>query len=286
MNLTKEEKQQIIDLHFNKKKSQNEIVSITGINKRWVNETCKSYASMKELSGLGSTEATPQVTLFPSTTNFKPAPKNFDQTTPNQTHQQSNWGYPSSNTYELEYKDRRIKDLETDKSDLRRKLEAVENELASKAKELQLLQLDHRTIEKNHDLEIKFMQKMQELDKKPSTVDKILGNDTVVKLGLAGLMGKMGMGEAAVSILGGVPPTPQMDVPQVPTHPLAFNTQYSETLNLIYQVIASMPEKHLDTLMNILAILLSMPESIDNTLVALKAKVEKTKQQQQLNTQA
>jgi hypothetical protein len=46
-----------------------------------------------------------------------------------------------------------------------------------------------------------------------------------------------------------------------------------------------MPEQHLETLMNILAILLSMPESIENTLVALKAKVEKTKQQQ-LNTQA
>jgi hypothetical protein len=285
MNLTKEQKQNIIDLHFKQMKSQNEIVSITGINKRWVNEICKAYASMKELSGLGSTEATPQVTLFPSTTNLKPAPKNFDQTTPNQTHQQSNWGYPSSNTYELEYKDRRIKDLETDKSDLRRKLEAIENELASKAKELQLLQLDHRTIEKNHDFEIKFMQKMQELDKKPSIADKILGNDTVLKLGLAGLMGKMGMGEAAASILGGVPPTPVMDMPEIPTHPLTFNTNQSETLNLIYQVIASMPEKHLETLMNILAILLSMPESIENTLVALKAKVEKTKQQQ-LNTQA
>lgn len=283
-NLTESQKAEIIKQHFKELKSQNEIVANTGINKRYVNEVCQAYAALQGLMGLGAAEATPQVTLFPSTTSFKPAQR-IDQTTPVSQPQQNSWGYAGSSTYELEYKDRRIKDLETDKSDLRRKLEQVENDLSSTKKELQLLQLDHRTIEKNHDLEIKFMQKMQELDKKPSTVDKLLGNDTVVKLGLAGLMGKLGMGEAAANILGGVPPTPQMDVPQVPTHPLAFNTEYSETLNLIYQVIASMPDKHLETLMNILAILLSMPESIDNTLVALKAKVEKTKQQQ-LNTQA
>lgn len=282
MNLTKEQKQNIIDLHFKQMKSQNEIVSITGINKRWVNETCKAYASMQDLNGLGA-EATPQVTLFPTQTSFKPAQRNIDPVTPVMQSQQNSWGYAGNNTHELEYKDRRIKDLEQDKTDLRRKLEAIENDLSIKNKELQILQLEHRTIEKNHDFEIKFMQKMQELDKKPSTLDKILENETIVKMGLAGVMGKMGMGDAAAGFLGGAPPTPQVELPQVPTHPLAFDTEYSQTLNLIYQVIASMPEKHLETVMNILAILLSMPDSIDNTLVALKAKVEKTKQQN-LNT--
>lgn len=274
MNLTKEEKQQIIDLHFNKKKSQNEIVSITGINKRWVNETCKAYASMKELGGLSGAEVRPQVTLFPTPNNFKPAPKNFDQTTPNQTYQQSNWGYANNNTHELEYKDRRIKDLEQDKSDLRRKLDTIETDLAAKSKELQLLQLDYNTIEKNHKLELDYRDRLKELDKKPSTIDKILENETVQKMALAGIMGKMGMGDAAAGILGGTPPTPQMEMPQVPTHPFTFNTEHSQQLAEIYELIAAFPPEKIASFHEILSLFFSIPNSLESCLNSMKKHLE------------
>lgn len=273
MNLTKEQKQQIIDLHFNKLKSQNEIVSITGINKRWVNETCKAYASMQEISSLGATEATPQVTLFPTPANFKPAQR-IDHTTPIQTPQQNNWGYPNnSNTHELEYKDRRIKDLEQDKSDLRRKLDTIETDLAAKSKELQLLQLEHRTIERSHNLEVEFMRKMQELDKKPSTIDKILENETVQKMALAGIMGKMGMGDAAAGILGGAP-SPQMEMPQVPTHPLTFNTEYSQKLAEIYELTAAFPPEKITPFHEILSLFFSIPNSLESCLTSMKKHLE------------
>jgi hypothetical protein len=278
-NLTKEQKAEIIKQHFKELKSQNEIVENTGINKRYVNEVCQAYAALKGLMGLDESEATPQVTLFPKPSSFKPAQR-IDHTTPVQTPQQNNWGYPGSNTYELEYKDRRIKDLEQDKSDLRRKLEQTENDLSAKTRELQILQLDYNTIEKKHDFEIKLLEKMKELDQKPSFTDKILSNDSLVK-GLAGLaITKMGSPEMAASLMG--TPMPQQEVQQqveIPTHPLTLNTEYSQTLNIIYQVIASMPAKHLEALLQVLSILLGMPDSIENTLTALKAKVERMKNQ-------
>jgi hypothetical protein len=271
-NLTKEQKAKIIKQHFNELKSQNEIVSNTGINKRYVNEVCQAYAALKGLMGLDESEATPQVTLFPKTSSFKPAQR-IDHTTPVQTPQQNNWGYPGSNTYELEYKDRRIKDLEQDKSDLRRKLDAIETDLAAKSKELQLLQLEHRTIERSHNLEVEFMRKMQELDKKPSTIDKILENETVQKMALAGIMGKMGMGDAAAGILGGAP-SPQMEMPQVPTHPLTFNTEYSQKLVEIYELIAAFPPEKITPFHEILSLFFSIPNSLESCLTSMKKHLE------------
>lgn len=262
MNVTNEQKALILRLR-KAGKSLNDIAKETGINKPYVQAVCNDF-TLAALNGLNGLEdlTTPNLTLFPLSQKQESLIKTAQRPA-------ENWQYPPNyQSGETTYLNSRIKDLESDRTDLRKRLNDTENELATTKKEFALQTIDFKSLEKQHQLEKNDLisQHNLALNGKPSAlnglIDKITSNDKVTEIAMTAIMAKL---------LGTAPQMAAVEAPQFMLHASQNEPEHAQIIAEITEFIGAIKPAELKSLHTLLALFIGFPNLIfkaEETVVA------------------
>lgn len=217
-----------------KGKPLDEIVKETGVSKPYVHAIC-NLEDPTTLLGLQQKES-------------------FNGSTAGRIPETRQWNESSS--VEVEYKNRRIRDLEDERDELRKKLSDANTELASLEKKHALLVIDHATIEQKHQYEkdnLIAQQNLKQTSGLNGLTDKvlvpILNNEKVVDALLLGITAKL---------TGGLPaPTNQQE--QEPLHPLINDPEVGTLVREIFEVSKRFDKSEIPHLHNLYACFMVAP---------------------------
>lgn len=245
MNLTEDQISEIIRLK-GEGKSQNEISSLTGISKPYVNFICQKVDAAANLVKLNGIDQPPLKTV----------------------HEQ--WAFPSGSIAELRYKDQRISDLESHNRDLKQELANLRNQFEVLKKEHDLLQIDHRSIEAKHKYEKDNIVAQQAYNQKSSLdglVDKvlspILSNEKMVDAISLGIMAKLG---------GSM--TQQQQEHKEPLHPLINDSEVGNLVKEIYQVLPLFTKNEIEHLHKIFGFFMHNRQLLPATVKSLENHIQ------------
>ena len=192
--------------------------------------------------GLGSISlapSTPQIKMFGNQESGRP--------------KYGEWQMPN-NTAELQYLNRRIQDLELDKTDQRKKIDNLETELVVLNKKYAVLEIEHKSVEAKHKYELDNVvsqhnaQKVSGLngfvDQVGKVLDKVTSNDKITDMIAMGLAAKYGGG--IMPMAQQTPPAnQQMDGMQ---HPHINDAAIGGKIQEIYQMLKGVPAEQIPSL--------------------------------------
>ena len=249
MNITDDQIAEIIKLK-GEGKSQNEISSITGISKPYVNFVSQKVDAAANLVKLNGIEP-PLKTV----------------------HEQ--WAFPSGSIAELRYKEQRITDLESHNRDLKQELANLRNQFEVLKKEHDLLQIDHRSIEAKHKYEKDNIVAQQAYSQRSSldglydkVISPILSNEKMIDAISLGIMAKLGGSMAQ-----------QQQEHKEPLHPLINDSEVGNLVKEIYQVLPLFSKTEIELLHKIFGFFMHNKQLLPATVKSLENHIKNTNNQ-------
>jgi hypothetical protein len=245
MNISKEQQEEILRLRaagF----SYDKIMAKTGVSKPFVYAVCNPAVDNDALNGI---EPAPVAAYV-----HKTAPQD--------------WRH--SGTAELEYKDRRIKDLEQTVSELKSTLNKKDTDLATLEKEHSLLLIDHKSVEQKHQYQMDNLINQHQYKQTTGLsgfADKVFSNDKVIETLMLGIAAKLGAAPAAPA---------QQTLPDL--HPLINDPHVGTLIKEIYEVFKTYNANDIEPLHTLFGAFLAMPGLLKKTSDSAVAFIEKAKQ--------